>query len=506
MSSSKTLLYFCFSFIGGIFIASFFNFSLLVVFLFIIFSLISIGPLWEHKRAVVFGFCLLFLVLGIWSYQYAEAKIENSKLGKFNDLEQEITLIGKVSKEPDLKENNTELTVKVQEIQTSDLSGERRISIKNNLGKTLVTTKKYPQYRYEDRLKIAGFLKTPQVFEGFNYKNYLAKDGIYSLIYNPQIELLKKEDYQNPFSIIYAQILNFRNRLMEQIYKNISPQESSILGAIILGDKSKMEKELKNKLNITGVRHITAVSGMHVVILSGVLMSVLIGLGLWRQQAFYFTMIFIWLFIAMTGFQPSAIRAGIMGSLLLLAQQIGRQNIAYRSIVFAAAGMLAQNPLLLRLDVGFQLSFLAAAGIIYLGPYFRKWLKKIPKILNLREILTMTFSAQIFTLPILIYNFGYFSLVSPIANILIVPLLPLIMVLGFIFSSLGIVFPALGWLLSLPCSLFLMYLTSLINFFSEIPLSAIYFKLSPIWIVMFYCLLIFVFFKLQQKSELDFFN
>ena len=267
-----------------------------------------------------------------------------------------------------------------------------------------------------------------------------------------------------------------------------------------------MEKELKNKLNITGVRHITAVSGMHVVILSGVLMSVLIGLGLWRQQAFYFTMIFIWLFIAMTGFQPSAIRAGIMGSLLLLAQQIGRQNIAFRSIVFAAAGMLAQNPLLLRLDVGFQLSFLAAAGIIYLGPYFRKWLKKIPKILNLREILTMTFSAQIFTLPILIYNFGYFSLVSPIANILIVPLLPLIMVLGFIFSSLGIVFPALGWLLSLPCSLFLMYLTSLINFFSEIPLSAIYFKLSPIWIVMFYCLLIFVFFKLQQKSELDFFN
>jgi len=221
MSSSKTLLYFCFSFIGGIFIASFFNFSLLVVFLFIIFSLISIGPLWEHKRAVVFGFCLLFLVLGIWSYQYAEAKIENSKLGKFNDLEQEITLIGKVSKEPDLKENNTELTVKVQEIQTSDLSGERRISIKNNLGKTLVTTKKYPQYRYEDRLKIAGFLKTPQAFEGFNYKNYLAKDGIYSLIYNPQIELLKKEDYQNPFSIIYAQILNFRNRLVKQRYKHL---------------------------------------------------------------------------------------------------------------------------------------------------------------------------------------------------------------------------------------------------------------------------------------------
>ncbi|TET83778.1 MAG: ComEC family competence protein, partial [Candidatus Nealsonbacteria bacterium] len=393
MTASKIFLYFCLSFVGGIFLNSIITISQLLMLSFLIFGILLISLFWQYKKFVIIGFCILFLVAGIWRHQQAELKITNNELRRYNDLEQKITLIGQIIKEPDIREKNIKLTIKPEKIK----------------GKVLVTTNRYPEYQYGDKLKITGNLKTPLEFEDFNYKDYLAKDGIYSVVYWPEIEILDRENYRSPTAIIYAKILSFKNKLRESIYQNLSPPQSSILGAMILGDKSRISQEWKERLNYAGVRHLTAVSGMHVAILTSVLMALLIGFGLWRQQAFYFAIILITLFIVMTGLQPSAIRAGIMGGLFLFAQYLGRLNSASRAVIMAAAVMLAQNPLLLRLDVGFQLSFLAMMGIIYLMPAFRSWFRKIPNLFQFRNILAMTLSAQIFTLPILIYNFGYMS-------------------------------------------------------------------------------------------------
>jgi competence protein ComEC len=297
--------------------------------------------------------------------------------------------------------------------------------------------------------------------------------------------------------------LDFKNKLRESIEQNLSPPESSILGAIVLGDKRKISEEWKTKLNFAGVRHITAISGLHVTILTSILMTLLIGLGFWRQQAFFGAILITILFIVMTGFQPSAIRAGIMGGLYLLAQYFGRLNTSSRTIVFAAALMLFLNPLLLRLDVGFQLSFLAMLGIIYLSPFFQNWLKFIPW-LQVKSILAMTFSAYFFTLPILIYNFGYFSLIAPITNILILPSLPFIMGLGFIFALAGIIFQPLGWILSWPCWLLLTYLIKIVDFSSSSSLSAYTLKISWAWLPISYLILGVITWRLQEKQKLKF--
>ena len=286
-----------------------------------------------------------------------------------------------------------------------------------------------------------------------------------------------------------------------QIYSYFNPPQSSILGAMLLGDKRKISEEWKQKLNVAGVRHITAISGLHVTILTVILMTLLIGLGFWRQQAFYFTIIFITLFIVMTGLQPSAIRAGIMGGLFLLAQHLGRQNISSRAIVFAAAVMLLQNPFLLTLDVGFQLSFLAMIGIIYFLPAFRVWLKFIP-IESARTVLAMTFSAYLFTLPILIYNFGYVSIVSPLTNVLIVPLLYWIMMFGFLFVILGTVLPVLGWILSFPAWILLTYIVKTVDWFSGLSIAAIAFDdIHWTWILISYLVLGSFAFYLDKKSR-----
>ena len=269
-------------------------------------------------------------------------------------------------------------------------------------------------------------------------------------------------------------------------------------------DKRKLSEDLKQKLNIAGVRHITAISGMHIMILSGILMYLGIALGLYRGQAFYFAIILLLLFIIMVGAPASAIRAGIMGGLFLLAQKVGRLKSASRVIVFAAAVMLAFNPLLLKLDVGFQLSFLAVMGIIYLMPIFQYYFLKWFPIKFLGGLLSMTLAAQVFTLPILIYNFGYVSLVAPFTNVLVVPLLPYIMISGFIFGLSGMILQSLGWVLSWPSWLLLTYLVIVVDFFSQAPKAS--FAISWIWLMVFYLILGLITWRLNEKQKLKFLN
>jgi len=168
--------------------------------------------------------------------------------------------------------------------------------------------------------------------------------------------------------------------------------------------------------------------------------------------------------------------------------------------------MLAVNPLLLLGDVGFQLSFLAVMGIIYLGPTLRNWLRFIPeeRFVNLRSILFMTFSAYIFTLPILIYNFGRISLVGPIVNVLVLPIVPLIMTLGFIFGLLGMIWSFLGWIFSLPAWFLLTYLLKVVDFFSHSWAAKTIENVHWFWLIISYLILGCLAWYLNKRERLKF--
>jgi len=436
------------------------------------------------SKPKIFYFCLLlvFLVLIIWRYQIIRARIENSELRKYNDSAEEITLTGIVVREPDVRETNTKLTVEVKT--------ETRVSVK-----LLATVDRYPEYKYGDELKIIGKLQTPPIFEDFNYKNYLLKDGIYSVIYYPQIEIIAR----GRASGAYAKILEFKKKLRQSIGENISPPQSAILGAMLLGDKNRLSDDWKEKLNIVGIRHITAVSGLHIVLLSGILVSFFLWLGFWRNQAIYFSLVLIAFFVLMTGLQSSGIRAGIMGSLFLLAQKFGRKAASFRSLTLAAAVMLTINPLLLFYDVGFQLSFLAALGIISLSAIFKRWLKL--------DILAMTFSAYFFTLPVLIYNFGQVSLAAPLTNLLILPFVYWIMLFGFVFALAGMFWSIPGLILSFPCWFLLGYLIKITEFFNQFSWAAKTIEnVHWLWLSLSYLILGFIAWQLNKRERLRFLN
>jgi len=513
MTASKIFLYFCLSFIGGIFLDSTIftpqlGFSssskvyLLLVGLILGILLISVPPsLHLRKRAglAVIGFCILFLVLGIWRHQEAEIQISKSKLQNYQNTEETINLIGIVGEEPAIGEKSTKLTIKTEEILTENSS----LQISE---KVLVTVNRYPEYKYGDKVKITGKLESPPVFEGFNYRDFLKKDGVYSVMSWPKTELVG-EGFGNS---LMRTIFSFKNKFQETCRTFISSPQEGILEALIFGDEAEISKEWKDKLNLTGTRHITAVSGMNITIIGFLILSFALSIGLWRQQAFCLSIFLLLLYILMIGAPASAVRAGIMAGTLMTAQYFGRLSAAGRAVIFAAFFMLLLNPLLLRLDVGFQLSFLAILGIIYLQPTFSdRFFKKIPnpKIFPLKTTLASTIAAQTFTLPILLYNFGYVSLLSPAANLLIVPVLAPITILIFIFGFAGMILWPLGFIFSLPTWFFLTYIVSVVDWFSKLSFVSLALEnVHWVWLIISYLILGVITWRFQENQKLKFLN
>lgn len=200
----------------------------------------------------------------------------------------------------------------------------------------------------------------------------------------------------------------------------------------------------------------------------------------------------------------SAVRAGIMGLLILIAEQMGRLSVSYRALVFAGVLMLILDPSLLVFDAGFQLSFAATMGIIFIYPLFTEYFKKIPNILEVRSSLAMTMAALAATLPISLASFGQFSLISPLANILIVPLVPLVMILGFIIIIINAIVPFLAQIIGWLIWLILAYEIKIVETLSAY--SSLSFKeisINNSLLVLYYIILAVIIYRLKSKEKVS---
>ena len=513
MTSSKILFYLCLAFIVGVALESVFRIPQFILWIFLFVAVFVIfaslllfmrsHSLWQ--AFVVSGFCLMFLVLGVLRLQISEFNIVNDKLSNLNDTEQDIVLTGTIIKEPDLRERSQKLKIKTDNFNST----------------VLVTTSRYPEYNYLDKIKITGKLQTPMETEEFSYKNYLLKDHIYSVMYFSEIQpALQKPGVcklQTPGfckNSFYFGVLWVKQKMRQSIKNNFLPPYSSILRGVILGDKSAISQEVKDKFRAAGLSHIIAISGMHVAILGAIVLNLLLWMGLWRGQAFYVAVAFILLYVVLVGFPASAVRAGVMGIVYLLGQKIGRQTMSSRIIVLAASIMLLANPLLLFYDIGFQLSFLAVLGLILFEPIMKNFIKILAlKLLKFEikknwekglSLFTVTISAQVFTLPIIVYNFGNVSLVSILTNVLILPIIPAVMFFGFLSAATGAVFGLLGWFLSVPCYFLLRYIFWIVDMLSGQWAFLVVKNVSWMWVVVCYLFLGFATRYLNKKVRTKF--
>ncbi len=492
MEKSKIFLYFCLSFVSGVLIASFFISSLVLEILLIILGLILIGAFSKKKELVVIGFCLFFLSFGMFHYA---SNLEKIKTNTLTDLDgKEVSISGVVADEIDRSLDKAKITVDV-------LSKENKV-----VGRALVFADKYISLNYRDKVLIKGTVRVPGMIEDFDYQGYLAKDGISVTINYPEIKAIEKGFYTNLWQKLSSFVYSVKDRAGEEIKKDMPVKEAGVMQGMILGDSNRMDADLKQALSMSGLSHVIAISGSHIVLFSAMLFEVLMLFGLWRKQAQTAVIIFTFFYVFMAGMLASAVRAGIMIGLMLLAQIMDRNSSNIRTLAFAGAFMILENPLILKFDLGFQLSFLAVIGLIYAGPVFNGWLNRFfkDKMSYLREIIAMTMSAQLFTFPVLIYSFGYLSIISFISNIVVAPIVPLVMATGIIFPFIGIVFSPLGFAVSLICELLVLCLVWVVEISPLVPFSVLQASIPLYLIIISYIPVIWLIVRAEKRKDLDF--
>jgi len=451
-------------------------------------------------KIVVAGFCLMILAGGTW--RYILVSDTHNLIKQFND-KGKITLVGIISEEPDVRSDNIKYEMDITEIELLDSSREagltRRIISGN--GKILVVAKKYPVYQYGDKLEIVGKLKTPNSSEDFDYQKYLAKDGIYSIAYWPEIKLLAQGQGNWPIE----KLLAVKNIFAESIGRILIEPQGAFLAGLLLGEKRGLPQDIMDAFSRTGTTHIIALSGFNITIIALALMKLFNFFTVRRQVSFWLSVGAIILFVLMTGAAASVVRAAVMGILVLLAQQVGRLYQIRNALVLAGAIMVYLNPRVLVWDLGFQLSFAATLGLIYVSPILQNWLigekereDGNKKILGLKEILIATLAAQIGVLPLLVINFGQLSLIAPLANILVLPAIPITMLLGFLSASAGLAVLSVGKILGWTTWLFLTYEIKIIEFLAKLPLSAVNFKWTWLSGGIYYAILFWLVWKLNK--------
>ena len=191
-----------------------------------------------------------------------------------------------------------------------------------------------------------------------------------------------------------------------------------------------------------------------------------------------------------------------MALIAILARQIGREGSALRALFLAGFIMLLYNPLSLLNDPSFQLSFMATLGLILFSPFVFSKLSFISEKLGLREIASATIAVQLFILPLIINISGFISLVSFAANLLVLPLVPLAMLLGFLTGLTGFISQIISWPFGVLSYLVSEVIIVIANFAGSLKYGQIHTGILPLWMVLiFYIGSVFFYLKIKKQKE-----
>lgn len=440
-----------------------------------------------YKYNLYLVLILLFivtLVMGIFRFNLNTLKSNNDVS---NFAGQEVTLEGIIADDPQVENELIKFSIAVRTVDNRD-----------SVGKVLISTRKFPMYYYGNFVKVRGNLKIPQKSKDFDYSKYLSRFGIYSTMDYPKIELAKPFEGNWFLSLLYK----IKHYLINVINYILPEPAAAFLAGLLFGIRSNMPEELLDDFNIAGLTHIIALSGFNITIIAGALMNWL----KYFPNKFRFILILFAIvsFVLLTGASPSVTRAAIMGMIILWAGIAGRLHDVTVSLLLAAAIMVLWNPKILIYDLGFQLSFLSTVGIIYLSPILDIFIAK--KLGRINEFVSPTFSAIIFVLPIIAYNFGRISLVAPIANLFVLPFIPMTMALGFVAIILGLFSNLLGITIGLLAWVPMKLMISITEFIADFPFASISVNINHfVWVFAYYIILIILLIyghKFKQKISL----
>ncbi|MFN3929051.1 MAG: ComEC/Rec2 family competence protein, partial [Thermoflexus sp.] len=294
-----------------------------------------------------------------------------------------------------------------------------------------------PQGRpaYGDRIRVRGRAGRLPVHTEVDLRAVLSRQGVLGQIRAQEWVRLRTGEGNPLLQWLYRVRHYTRTRLRE-----ILPDpEAGLLIGILLGDESGIPRSVEQAFARSGLSHIVAISGYNITLLTALSLTMFTRL-LGRWAALWVTLLMVPVYTLFVGASASVVRAAIMGALTVIAWMLGRSNDALNALGLSAFLMTLWEPRALE-DIGFQLSFAATLGLLFLAPPLERWAQaalarwfRDPEAVALvdliREALLVSLAAQIATMPLMLYHFRELSVVAPFANLLALPMQPFVMALG----------------------------------------------------------------------------
>lgn len=351
-----------------------------------------------------------------------------------------------------------EHTIEITSLVTEDPDhGIEKSSLVLGQWGILVRSLPDPMIRFGDRITVKGKLSRPESFTTdsgriFDYPNYLASHGIYGTLKVSQITIQSHKS-----QVLYDILFSLKRSFLLHIKQLFSRDTAGLLAGILVGEKSLLNEKILHDFQVAGLTHMIVLSGTNITIIASAMILFVAFLGYGYRTRYVATLGMIPLFIIMTGLDASALRAGIMalmGNILLL---IHRPQHTLRSILLVVFIMFLVNPRMVAYDPSFHLSFLAFIGVAYSVPVVTRIISP-EGWWGIKKLFLETFAVQATVLPYIFWMSGQVSLLSLLANLLTVPLVPLIMGLGFMATVVSYVSPFLGMMVAVPVQMMLQYI------------------------------------------------
>jgi competence protein ComEC len=498
----------------GILIGKYFfsNLAYTISIYIIIFLLLISTLLIKRNYLLLKNILAIFLIisLGIIKITLDGKEFPPNHITKFLNLRDKIILSGIINEEPNWRNKKLVFPINVKRVfiapDTFYVEGKILCSIKPDT----LFDKTIKKLKYGDEIFAVGRLNEPRSARNpgeFDYKQYLTINNIYSFFYIDGFYSVIKKSNDNG-SFIFNDIINpIRNHIIAKIDSTMGYIEGGFLKGLIVGDRTDIPDEIKESFINAGVIHILAVSGLNVAFVILILMAVFNFLPINERFRVILIIIALILYVFLTGATPSVIRAAIMGIVFLFGKTIERKPDNLNSLAVAAIIILIIDSKQI-FDIGFQLSFLSVFSLVYFYPFFEtcsfwKWkIFKYPLLKSTTGIIIAGFVVSLFLLPVLAMTTGKISIISLLANVLVIPISNFSLALGFIQIIAGLIWSPLYSIFS-ECNQFLLWFClKIINFTGNLSFS--YFEIysfNSVKIILYYISIFAIFYYLKKNIK-----
>ncbi len=448
--------------------------------------------------------CCLMLA-GMFRYNLVSSNPPQNDISWFNDLPNQVTVLGRVVREPDLRPEKTLLTIKCD---TLIVMG-RAVPVS---GLLLARIDRFDnRFNYASRVSVTGFIRAPverRNFHGFDYRRYLSLRRINSCVTVHHRSGASVIDEGTGRSLVSDVIIPLRKYILALFEDHIYGSERHLVAGLLIGETRFIPRQIYERFKDTGTLHLLAVSGSNVALVIMTVMALFRIAGVGRRLVDVLSLPVIAVFCHLSFNQPSVVRASLMIGLVLVGRILYRRGSLLNIMAVAALLILLYDPLMLY-DVGFQLSFAAAFGLLYFlrrlipkqrrYPRWRRWIKDYGWMIVLSSVV-----AQLTVAPILAYYFGTIPLVTFISNLIVIPLCSAALIMSLLLILFAPV-PFLSDLIAIATQFLLHLSIQAVDLFASMPFVKLTIaRPGIVHIALYYLLLFALFSSLRNRRRLKY--